>query len=394
MFTYLIKRFLQSLGFIVLAWFAVYTLMVVIAPPASITRTRPDARISRQVPQELADPSTKAFEPWPLNFFLWLFDPRQPQAASSTPGDFTGQAPGHEDAAPPPGIDVGIGDFRLKGSGFLTGNFGRSTVVQPGEEVGSMLGEKWGRTVMLVVLSLILSVLVAVPLGMFAATRYRTSMDHLLTFLSFLGFCIPAFSLGILLVLLTAVGPSIMRFSLNWEWLPNLPPGGVSDRDREGDLINLVYHLVLPVTTLALPQIAWLSRHMRFSMLEVLRLDYIRTARAKGLSDSKVVIKHALRNALLPTITSVGFIVPLLLSAAIMIETVFAYPGVGQLFFRALGGIISVNQDAVPGIITRMDYPLALSLMALLVVVVTLSNMLTDFFYSVADPRIDYRSKG
>jgi peptide/nickel transport system permease protein len=394
MFTYLIKRFLQSMGFILLAWFGVYTLMVVIAPPASATLTRPDGRTVRRVPQELADPSTKAFEPWPLNFFLWLFDPRQPQEADpGTFGTFTGNATGHEDA-PLPGIDVGIGDLRLRGSGLLTGNFGRSTVVQPGEEVGSMLVDKWGRTVMLVVLSLILSVAVSIPLGMFAATRYRTSMDHLLTFLSFLGFCIPAFSLGILLVLLTAVGPSIMRFSLGWEWLPNLPAGGVSDMERENDLVNLVYHLVLPVTTLALPQIAWLSRHMRFAMLEVLRLDYIRTARAKGLSDSKVVLKHALRNALLPTITSVGFIVPLLFSAAIMIETVFAYPGLGQLFFRALGGILSVNQDADPGAITRMDYPLALSLMALLVIVVTLSNMLTDFFYTVADPRIDYRSKG
>jgi peptide/nickel transport system permease protein len=390
MFTYLIKRFLQSLGFILLAWFAVYTLMVVIAPPPSTTRTRPDGRTAKVFPQELADPSTKAFEPWPLNFFLWLFDPRQPpQADLDTGGHFTG----HEEASPPPGIDVGIGDFRIRGSGLLTGNFGRSTFIQPGEEVRSMLGDKWGRTATLVVLSLILSVAVAIPLGIFAATRYRTPMDHLLTFLSFLGFCIPAFSLGILLVLLTAVGPSIMRFSLNWEWLPYLPPGGVADRERENDLINLVYHLVLPVTTLALPQIAWLSRHMRFSMLEVLRLDYIRTARAKGLADSKVVLRHALRNALLPTITSVGFIVPLLLSAAIMIETVFAYPGVGQLFFRALGGILSVNQDGDPGAITRMDYPLALSMMALLIIVVTFSNMLTDFFYMVADPRIDYRSK-
>jgi peptide/nickel transport system permease protein len=288
---------------------------------------------------------------------------------------------------------VGVGDLRIKGSGFLTGYMGRSTLIQPGEEVASMVADKWGRTVLLVVLSLILSVVVAIPLGIFAATRYRTSMDHLFTFMSFLGFCIPPFSLGILLVLLTAVGPSILRFSLGWEWLPNLPPGGIADVGREEDPVNLFYHMVLPVVTLALPQIAWLSRHMRFSMLEVLRLDYIRTARAKGLGSSKVVLRHALRNALIPMITSVGFTVPLLLSAAIMIETVFAYPGVGQLFFRALGGILNVNQDGNPGAIAPMDYPPALSLMALLVVVVTLSNLLADFFYSAADPRIDLRSK-
>jgi peptide/nickel transport system permease protein len=384
MTTYLIKRFLQSLGFILLAWFVVYTLVVVIAPPASTTRTGTGGRTFRVVPRELADPSTKAFDPWPINFFLWLFDPRPPQQDV-----FSDNA----EEQPPPGIDVGIGDFRIRGSGFLTGNFGHSTIIQPGEPVTAMLAGKWGRTVVLVVLSLVVAVLVAIPLGIFAAARYRTSLDHLLTFLSFLGFCIPPFSLGILLVLLTAVGPSIMRFSLGWEWLPNLPPGGVSDRERENDLVNLAYHLVLPVVTLALPQIAWLSRHMRFSMLEVLRLDYIRTARAKGLGNSKVVLSHALRNALIPMITSIGFTVPLLLSAAIMIETVFAYPGVGQLFFRALGAIISVNQDAEPGLIAPMDYPLALSLMALLVIVVTFSNVLADFFYTVADPRIDYRSK-
>lgn len=393
MFTYLIKRFLQSLGFIVLAWFAVYTLMVVIAPPARPTVRTFEGRTFTVVPRELSDPSIKAADPWPLNFFLWLFDPRQPEQPQQSQQDTFGGSFSHEPDEPPPGIDVGIGDFRIKGTGLLTGNFGRSTIVQPGEPVGRMIGAKWDRTVTLVVLSLVVSVLVAIPLGIFAATRYRTSMDHLFTFLSFVGFCIPPFSLGILLVLLTAVGPSLMRFSLNWEWLPYLPPGGIYDRERENDLVNLVYHLVLPVTTLALPQIAWLSRHMRFSMLEVLRLDYIRTARAKGLSDNKVVLKHALRNALLPAITSIGFTVPLLMSAAMMIETVFAYPGLGQLFFRALGGILSINQDADPGRITSMDYPLALTLMAMMVVVVTFCNTLAELFYTAADPRIDVRSK-
>jgi peptide/nickel transport system permease protein len=381
MFTYLIKRFLQSLGFIVLAWFAVYTLMVVIAPPAG--------------GRELSDPSIKARDPWPLNFLLWLFDPRQPDQSQQAQQDTFGFDSRFSDEpdVPPPGIDVGIGDFRIKGTGMLTGNFGRSTIIQPGEPVARMIGAKWDRTVVLIVLSLVLSVLVAIPLGIFAATRYRTSMDHLFTFLSFLGFCIPPFSLGILLVLLTAVGPSLMRFSLNWEWLPYLPPGGIYDRERESDVVNLVYHLVLPVTTLALPQIAWLSRHMRFSMLEVLRLDYIRTARAKGLADSRVVLKHALRNALLPAITSIGFTLPLLMSATIMIETVFAYPGLGQLFFRGLGGIVFVNQDADPGRISPMDYPLALTLMAMMVVVVTFGNTLAELFYTAADPRIDFRSK-
>ncbi len=157
--------------------------------------------------------------------------------------------------------------------------------------------------------------------------------------------------------------------------------------------MDRLQHLVLPVATLAIPQIAWLSRHVRFSMLDILKLDYIRTAWAKGLPMRRVVLKHALRNALIPLITSVGVMIPALLAGTIIVESVFSYPGLGQVFFQALGGLPSQMSDTEPGSIGRMDYTLTLALMFFLIVVVAVSNMLVDVLYTVADPRISLNQK-
>jgi peptide/nickel transport system permease protein len=333
----------------------------------------------------------KLDKPWPTNFFLWLFDPT----------DTTKQDPNSLDGVLRKGIDVNLLGLRLQGSGALTGNFGISERVLAGREVGEAVAERWGNTMWLVGVSLIISLLVAVPLGIIAAMVYRSAFDHMITFFSFAGFSIPPYAFGVILIIALAVVPYYVHAIDGHTWMPFLPPGDVASIGRREDPINRIYHLTLPVTTLALPQIAYLSRHMRFAMLEILRLEYIRTAWAKGLSGWRVMFKHAFRNALIPLITALGLMVPLLISGAILVETVFAYPGLGQLFFKSVGGCLAAPESyerlcspfGEPGALLPMDFPLALGLTVLMVVVVAFANMLADVLYVYADPRINYSQK-
>lgn len=400
---YLIRRFLQSIGFILLVWFAIYTLLVMVMPggPAQAARplTRAEAQAQGRAPGstlDAGDPVLQADKAWPLNFFLWLFNPNPPTQASTQGAvlDDAGTARPTGTEGPPNGIDIRIGDLHLAGAGALTGNFGKSQVVGRGQKVSDMLGQRWSNTVILVVLALITAFAVAIPVGIIAALRYRSPVDHTLTFFfSFLGFSLPPFSLGVILIMLFAVIPYLLHLNLNWDWMPYLPSGDIARTNHENDFFDRLQHLVLPVATLAIPQIAWLSRHVRFSMLEILKLDYIRTAWAKGLPMRRVVLKHALRNALIPLITSAGLMIPVLIAGTVIVESVFAYPGLGQVFFQALGGSLPQMSDAEPGSIGRMDYALTLALMFFLIMVVAVSNMLVDMLYTVADPRINFNQK-
>ena len=153
------------------------------------------------------------------------------------------------------------------------------------------------------------------------------------------------------------------------------PLFGENSFGKNGDILDLLWHLALPVTTLAIIQIAGWSRYMRASMLEVLRQDYIRTARSKGLTERSVVFKHALRNALIPIVTLLGLTVPALLSGAAITETVFSWPGLGWLSVQA---------------VTDRDYPVVLATVMIGGVMVILGNLLADIAYAVVDPRITY----
>lgn len=384
MTAYLIRRFLQSIGFILVVWLVIYTLLVYIMPsgPKSIYRPGMPADLTFNGVFPHDNQLGRVLDkPWPLSFFAWLFDP----------ANTTETLP--DDTVVPKGINIGIGGLRLQGAGMLTGDFGISSNALKGRRVAEVVGERWMNTATLVGLSLLVALLFAVPLGIIAAVRQRSWVDHSLTFFSFMGFSLPPFSLGVLLIMLFAVGPYLLHSNSNWNWLPYLPAGEMNSLGQENNIANHIQHLILPITTLALPQIAWLSRHVRFSMLEVLKLDYIRTAYAKGLPVSRIVLKHAFRNALIPIITSIGLAVPVLISSAIMVETVFGFPGLGQVFFAALGGVLAPMEDAEPGIIKFLDYPMTLALMFIVVVVVAISNLLADVFYTAADPRISYGAK-
>ena len=208
--------------------------------------------------------------------------------------------------------------------------------------------------------------LTAVPLGVFAAVRRHTLFDRLTTVFVFIGFATPDFWLALLLMILFGVQlgwlPISGLRSLNWEYLA-----------PAAQLLDLASHLILPIFIGAFGGLAGLSRFMRGSMLEVIRQDYIRTAQAKGLPERVVVYKHALRNALLPIVTILGLSLPGLIGGSVIVESVFAIPGMGQL--------------AVQSVFAR-DYPVVMGLLTIGAGLTLLGNRLADVCYGIVDPRI------
>jgi peptide/nickel transport system permease protein len=221
------------------------------------------------------------------------------------------------------------------------------------------------------VLSLFLSLLISVPIGVASAYWQGRLFDRLTTIFVFIGFAMPGFWLALLLMLLLGIQ------------FPILPISGLKSLDYEqlsfmGKLWDLARHLILPIFIYTFGSLAGMSRFMRSSMLEVLRQDYILTARAKGVSTRSVVFRHALRNALLPVITILGLSVPALIGGSVIIESIFALPGLGQLFYQ--------------GVMAR-DYPLIMGNLVLGAVLTLAGNLLADVGYGLADPRIRYRGR-
>ena len=244
----------------------------------------------------------------------------------------------------------------------LRGDLGRS--FKTGDAVTVLILDRLGPTLQLTGCALAFALVVAVPLGVLAAVRRGSIWDTFGSSVSLFGVSFPSFWLGIMLILL---------FS---EVLGLLPASGLSEYGREGDLAARVRHLVLPTLTLGLIQMAAFMRFTRSSLLEVLRQDYVRTARAKGLSGTRVVWRHALRNALIPVITVVGLSLPTLAGGAVLTETVFAWPGIGRL---AVGAVF------------ERDYPVIMGVNLMIAAVVITANLVTDLAYCVIDPRISYR---
>jgi len=199
-----------------------------------------------------------------------------------------------------------------------------------------------------------------------AAVRRGTIWDTLGSAVALFGVSFPSFWLGIMLILL---------FS---EVFHLLPPSGLSEYGREAELSARVRHAILPTLTLGLIQMASFMRFTRSSLLEVLRQDYVRTARAKGLGGGRVVWRHALRNALIPVVTVVGLSLPTLVGGAVLTETVFAWPGIGRL---AVGAVF------------ERDYPVIMGVNLMVAAVVISANLVTDLAYCVIDPRISYRCR-
>lgn len=208
----------------------------------------------------------------------------------------------------------------------------------------------------------VIALLVALPLGIVSAVRRYSLVDHTATLFSFVGISMPVFWLALMMQLL---------FAVELRWLPSAGVTTIGD----GSLLDRLRHLVLPASVLSLAFIAGWSRYVRAAMIEVLSLDYVRTARAKGLGERLVTYRHALKNALIPVVTVVALDLAGLFSGAVITETVFAWPGLGRLFIESMNG---------------RDYPVLLGLLMFGSFMLVLINLLTDLLYAALDPRVRY----
>lgn len=243
----------------------------------------------------------------------------------------------------------------------LRGNFGHSFV--DGQPVLHVIGERLWATVELMLTAVIVSYGLAFVVGVASAVTQYSLFDYVMTILSYAGMAMPVFWLGIILMLF---------FAVDLHWLPTF---GMFTPGVPYSIWDNLRHLVLPATTLVVYTLAQESRYVRSSMLEVLQQDFIRTARAKGMPERVVLYRHALRNALLPVVTVMMLDFAFLVSGALITETVFAWPGMGRLFFTSL---------------QQGDYPVVVGIAVLISVMVVLVNIATDVIYAIVDPRIQY----
>lgn len=229
--------------------------------------------------------------------------------------------------------------------------------------VAELIPERLNATAWLAVSALLVAVGVALPLGIVSAVKRYSAFDYLATALAFFGVSVPVFWFGIMLIIL---------FSVILGWLPS---GGMYSVGQDFSLGDRLRHLILPTVVLSTASMAQLARYTRSSMLSVLGEDYVRTARSKGIRERRVLLRHALRNALVPVITVIGVILPRLFSGAAITESVFAWPGLGRM--------------AVDAAFQR-DYPVIMALTLFISAIVIAASLVVDLLYMVVDPRIRY----
>lgn len=253
--------------------------------------------------------------------------------------------------------------------GILRGDFGFSFRTR--QPVLEEIGERLPNTIYLMSITMLTAILLAIPIGILSAVRQYSKFDITVTTFSFAGQAIPEFWLGLILILVF------------YAWLKNpftgealMPSGGITTLGVQGfNLGDRIWHLALPVLTGALGWISWYSRFMRSSMLEVIHKDYLRTARAKGLPRWMVLYKHGLSNALIPLITLLALDLPYIFSGAIFVEYLFAWPGMGRLYYQAA---------------EQRDYPVLMAVLIIGATVIIFSNLLADVLYAYLDPRVRY----
>jgi peptide/nickel transport system permease protein len=244
------------------------------------------------------------------------------------------------------------------------GDLGYSMVTH--QPVATMIGDRLPNTLYLQVIALLVTLAIALPVGIVSAVRQYSWLDHAATLFAFVGHAVPTFWSGLLVIIIFAV-----KFR---EWgLPSLPASGMVTLGGEQGLSDRLVHLVLPVSVLALFSAAHYTRYVRSSMLEVLHNDYVRTARAKGLAESMLIWRHALKNAALPVITVITLDLPVLFSGAVVVESIFAWPGMGRLFLESA---------------LRFDYAVLMGVVTIAAALVIGSTLLADLLYCWIDPRI------
>lgn len=250
--------------------------------------------------------------------------------------------------------------------GVLRGDFGSSFM--EGRPVLQIIGERLGNTLLLMLTAEAVILIFSLLIGMYSALRQYSLLDYVFTTFSFIGYSMPIFWLALLLMYVFAV-------SFKQWGLPYFPTVGMYDLAKGKTFAQVVWHMALPVATISIMSIANYSRFVRSQMLEVINQDYIRTAYAKGLPRRMVVMDHALKNASLPLVTLVGLDLPLLVSGAVVTESIFAWPGMGRLFWDAA-------KDT--------DVPVLMGILLIISTLVVVFQILTDVAYTYLDPRIRY----
>ena len=344
MTTYILRRLIQTVGLLFLLSVILFTL-VNVAPGGPITayagrRPRPE-RIEQLKRQFGLD------QPLPLQYVYWLVGNDWTKIDSD--GD-------------------GIKDEAGSRKGILRGDFGLSyrTRKPALDEIASRLPN----TVYLMSITMLVALIIAIPLGIYSAIKQYSLFDFFATTFSFAGQAIPEFWLGLLLIII------FYAWLKNpWTGEPLLPAGGISSLDGGFSLSDRLAHLVLPVLTGTLGWVAWYSRFLRSSMLEILPLNYLKSARARGLTERNVIFKHALSNALIPIVTLLALDLPYIFTGAVLIESIFAWPGMGRLYY----------QSAVD-----RDYPLLLAVLIIGAAFISLCNLIADVLYAYLDPRVRY----
>jgi peptide/nickel transport system permease protein len=340
---YILRRILQGIPLIFILSIVLFVLMQNIGDPLAtmggrtVTRSEDRKRLARQLGLD---------KPIPLQYLYWLVG-----------NDWTKVDMDGDGIAETPGTRKGI----------LRGDFGTS-LLNRGQPALEAIGDRLPNTLLLMVTAELVIVAGSLLLGVYSALRQYSFLDNLVTGISFIGFSMPIFFIALV---------SIYIFSVNFKrWgLPSLPSVGMFDPDVGKTPGQILLHMILPVFSIAFISFAAYSRYVRSTMLEVLSQDYIRTARAKGLTRRDIVFVHALKNASLPIVTVVGLDLPLLLGGAVVTERIFAWPGMGRLF---LDGV------------SRGDTPVVMGILMLIAVAVVVFQILTDVTYAWLDPRIRY----
>jgi len=346
MTTYITRRLLQTVGLLFLLSIMLFAL-VNLAPGGPLAGQGRSRHISPEK-VELLKRQFGLDKPLPTQYLIWLVG--NDWMKVDTNGD---------------GIEDGYGT-RL---GILRGDFGFSFRTR--QPVLTEIGQRLPNTIYLMSITILVALLIAIPIGIISALRQYSKFDITVTTFSFAGQAVPEFWLGLILILVF------------YAWLKNpftgeplLPSGGIQSINIAGfNLGDRIVHLILPVITGALGWIAWYSRFLRSSMLEVIHKDYLRTARAKGLPNRMVLYKHALRNALIPIVTMLALDLPTIFGGAVFVEILFSWPGMGRLYYTAA---------------QQRDYPVLMAVLIIGAAFIILSNLLADLLYGFLDPRVRY----
>ena len=248
-------------------------------------------------------------------------------------------------------------------------DFGQSTSER--RPVRDSIMDRLPNTLYLMGTAWIVTILLSIPIGILSATRQYSKFDHIVTGLTFVGQSVPIFWLGLILILVFYV-----TLDNPFTGDPLLPAGGMKTLGADFSIADRVKHLILPVTMLAASWVAWYTRFLRSSMLDVIHQDYVRTARAKGLREQVVVMRHAFRNAAIPLVTLMALDLPLIFAGALFTEVIFSWPGMGRLFFAAAD---------------RRDYPLLMAIIMITATLIVFANLLADVLYAWLDPRIRFK---